>query len=106
MAVEEFGLHDQYPAFTRTVDDHYYTMMYASGACDVQPVRKRKMTVRMTLIPIKRTWSLTLFLRPPLRLPPKLRDQPPHRGAFKVNMGYPLLPSTGLDTSQRRLRGS
>ena len=29
MAVEEFGLHEQYPAFTRAVDDHYYTMMYA-----------------------------------------------------------------------------
>jgi hypothetical protein len=29
VAVEEFGLHDQYPAFTRAVDDHYYTMMYA-----------------------------------------------------------------------------
>ena len=29
MAVEEFGLHDQYLAFTRPVDDHYYTMMYA-----------------------------------------------------------------------------
>jgi hypothetical protein len=29
VAVEEFGLHEQYPAFTRAVDDHYYTMMYA-----------------------------------------------------------------------------
>ncbi len=106
MAVEEFGLHDQYPAFTRALDDHYYTMMYALRICDVQPVRKRRMTTRMTLIPIKRTWSLTLSQRPPLRIPPKLRGRPPHREAFKVNMGYPLLPSTGLGTSQRRLRGS
>jgi hypothetical protein len=29
VAVEEFGLHDQYPVFTRAVDDHYYTMIYA-----------------------------------------------------------------------------
>ncbi len=29
VAVVEFGLHAQYPAFTMAVDDHYHTMMYA-----------------------------------------------------------------------------